>query len=54
MNVADYDSQSLLATVSAPNVSSKAKTIELHNPTSVVEIKYTGTFSFRWSFTWEE
>lgn len=36
-------SESLLCTVSAPAATSKAKTIELHNPSVPVELKYTGT-----------
>ena len=47
-------SESLLATAAAPAAVSKFKTIELCNPTSIVELKYTGTLSFRWSFKWEE
>lgn len=50
----DPMSESLLATATAPSPTNKVKTIELYNPTSVVEIKYTGTLSFRWSFKWEE
>ncbi|KAF8967649.1 hypothetical protein BDZ97DRAFT_1656154 [Flammula alnicola] len=51
-----YDpmSESLLASATAPSPTSKVKTLELYNPTSVVELKYTGTLSFRWSFKWEE
>ena len=47
-------SQSMLASATAPHVSSKHKTIELHNPTQVVEFKSTGTLVFKWSFAWEE
>ncbi|KAH8105550.1 hypothetical protein DFH11DRAFT_1644548 [Phellopilus nigrolimitatus] len=47
-------SGSLLATVTAPSASSKHKTIELHNPSVPIELKYTGTFTFRWTFSWEE
>jgi len=50
----DPMSESLLATASAPSAGSKVKTIELCNPTMLVELKYTGTLSFRWSFKWEE
>ncbi|EJD07364.1 uncharacterized protein FOMMEDRAFT_164351 [Fomitiporia mediterranea MF3/22] len=46
--------ESLLATVTAPSATSKHKTVELHNPSVPVELKYTGTFTFRWSFKWEE
>lgn len=51
---ADPLSESLLATATAPNAASKHKTIELHNPSSVVELKYSGTISFKWRFKWEE
>ena len=44
----------MLASATAPHVSSKHKTIELHNPTQVVEFKSTGTLIFKWCFTWEE
>ena len=47
-------SQSLLASASAPHATSKHKTIELYNPSQVVEFKSTGTLTFRWSFSWEE
>ncbi|KAK7683402.1 hypothetical protein QCA50_013665 [Cerrena zonata] len=54
INVYDPLSESLLATATAPNATSKHKTIELHNPSSVVELKYSGTISFKWRFKWEE
>lgn len=54
VEVYDPPSESLLVRVSAPASTSKVKTLELCNPTSVVELKYTGTLSFRWSFKWEE
>ena len=47
-------SESLLASVTAPSATSKHKTIELHNPSIVVELKYTGTITFKWRFKWEE
>ena len=47
-------SQSLLASATAPHATSKHKTIELYNPSQVVEFKSTGTLTFRWSFSWEE
>jgi len=47
-------SQSLLASATAPQAVSKHKTIELYNPSHVVEFKSTGTLTFRWSFSWEE
>ncbi|KAG6837359.1 hypothetical protein H0H93_010961 [Arthromyces matolae] len=50
----DPIAQSLLITVTAPNAASKAKTLELYNPTIQVDLKYTGTLSFRWGFKWEE
>ncbi|KAF9462900.1 hypothetical protein BDZ94DRAFT_1164867 [Collybia nuda] len=51
-----YDplSESLLITATAPTATSKYKTLELCNPTIIVELKYTGTLSFRWSFKWED
>ncbi|KAJ7128932.1 hypothetical protein C8R43DRAFT_896801 [Mycena crocata] len=51
-----YDplSEALLVTATAPAASSKIKFLELCNPTNTVELKYTGTLSFRWSFKWEE
>ncbi|KAG6857431.1 hypothetical protein H0H87_003498 [Tephrocybe sp. NHM501043] len=52
--VYDPISQSLLITASAPMATSKAKTLELYNPTILVDLKYTGTLSFRWNFKWEE
>lgn len=47
-------SQSLLASATAPHATNKHKTIELYNPSQVVEFKSTGTLTFRWSFGWEE
>ncbi|KAL0955120.1 hypothetical protein HGRIS_004035 [Hohenbuehelia grisea] len=54
VEVYDFASASLLIKAIAPSSTSKVKTLELCNPTSVVELKYTGTLSFRWSFKWEE
>ena len=53
-DVPDPMSQSLLASATAPHATSKHKTIELYNPSQVVEFKSTGTLTFRWSFGWEE
>jgi hypothetical protein len=47
-------SESLLITATAPSATSKVKILELCNPTLVVEMKYTGTLSFKWGFKWEE
>jgi hypothetical protein len=47
-------SQSLLASATAPHASTKHKTIELYNPSHVIEFKSTGILTFRWSFSWEE
>ncbi|KAL4066053.1 hypothetical protein J3A83DRAFT_4048186, partial [Scleroderma citrinum] len=47
-------SGSLLACMTAPGATSKHKTMELYNPTKVVELKFTGTLTFKWSFKWEE
>ncbi|KAJ7874734.1 hypothetical protein B0H14DRAFT_2717323 [Mycena olivaceomarginata] len=44
----------LLVTATAPSASTKIKFLELCNPTKTVELKYTGTLSFKWSFKWEE
>ncbi|OJA11972.1 hypothetical protein AZE42_07236 [Rhizopogon vesiculosus] len=55
-NIEIYDpiSNSLLASATAPSATSKHKTVELYNPSKIVELKYTGTLTFRWSFKWEE
>ena len=50
----DPTSEALLATAMAPSSGSKHKTLELYNPSLVIELKYTGTLVFRWSFQWEE
>ncbi|KAJ4470107.1 hypothetical protein J3R30DRAFT_3538239 [Lentinula aciculospora] len=52
--VYDFMSESLLVTASAPSTTSKVKTLELCNPTLAVELKFTGTLSFKWSFQWED
>ncbi|KIK60542.1 hypothetical protein GYMLUDRAFT_43852 [Collybiopsis luxurians FD-317 M1] len=54
VEVYDFMSESLLITASAPSATSKQKTLELYNPTIALELKYTGTLTFRWSFKWEE
>ncbi|KAI9509788.1 hypothetical protein F5148DRAFT_1185190 [Russula earlei] len=54
INLFDPMSQSLLASATAPHASSKHKTIELYNPSHVVEFKSTGSLTFRWTFAWEE
>jgi hypothetical protein len=54
IEVYDPTSESLLAIATAPSATTKFKTVELCNPTSIVELKHTGTMSFRWSFKWEE
>lgn len=46
-------SEALLASATSPSATSKHKTLALYNPAHVVELKYTGTLSFRWAFTWE-
>ena len=50
----DPASEALLATATGPASNSKHKTLELYNPTTVIELKYTGTLIFRWQFKWEE
>lgn len=52
--ISDFLSESLLLSATAPSSTSKVKVLELFNPSSLVELKYTGTLSFRWSFKWEE
>ncbi|KAF9244642.1 hypothetical protein BU15DRAFT_86013 [Melanogaster broomeanus] len=47
-------SGALLASATAPSATTKHKTLELYNPSKVVELKYTGTLTFRWSFKWED
>ncbi|KAF9453527.1 hypothetical protein P691DRAFT_719266 [Macrolepiota fuliginosa MF-IS2] len=54
IEVYDPLSESLLITATGPSATSKLKKLELCNPTQVVELKYTGTISFRWGFRWEE
>ncbi|KAG1854833.1 hypothetical protein DFJ58DRAFT_660192 [Suillus subalutaceus] len=54
IEVYDPISESLLASATSPSVTSKHKTIELYNPSKVIELKYTGTLTFRWFFKWEE
>ncbi|KAI0259357.1 hypothetical protein BC834DRAFT_974329 [Gloeopeniophorella convolvens] len=54
INLFDPMSQAMLASATAPSPTSKHKTIELHNPTHIVELKSIGTLTFKWSFTWEE
>lgn len=46
-------SDALLASATAPSATTKHKTLELYNPSNVVELKYTGTLTFRWAFKWE-
>ncbi|KAI9573766.1 hypothetical protein HD554DRAFT_2012186 [Boletus coccyginus] len=53
IEVCDPLSEALLASATAPSATSKHKTLELYNPSNVVELKYSGTLSFRWSFKWE-
>ena len=54
MATSDTLSESLLATVSAPSATNKHKTLQLHNPDILVELKFTGTLTFKWGFQWEE
>ncbi|KAI0365180.1 hypothetical protein BV20DRAFT_954821 [Pilatotrama ljubarskyi] len=54
IEVIDPLSESVLATVTAPSPMSKHKTLQLYNPDIIVELKYTGTLSFKWGFRWEE
>ena len=50
----DPISGSILITGTAPNPVSRQKTLELFNPSIIVELKDVGKVSFRWSFKWEE
>ncbi|KAI1784685.1 hypothetical protein LXA43DRAFT_1121514 [Ganoderma leucocontextum] len=54
IEVYDTLSESLLASVSAPSATSKHKTLQLHNPDSIVELRSTGVLTFKWGFKWEE
>ncbi|TFK71367.1 hypothetical protein BDN72DRAFT_765091 [Pluteus cervinus] len=54
VEVYDPMSDSLLVTATALAASSKLKTLELCNPTQIVELKSTGTLSFKWAFQWED
>ncbi|KAF7321450.1 hypothetical protein MKEN_00665500 [Mycena kentingensis (nom. inval.)] len=54
MEMYDPLSQALLATATAPSPTSKTKVLELINPSATVELRYTGTISFRWSFSFED
>ncbi|KAJ7502828.1 hypothetical protein B0H11DRAFT_605171 [Mycena galericulata] len=54
IEVYDPLSEALLATATAPSASSKTKVLSLCNPNTTVELKYTGTLSFKWSFKWED
>ena len=50
----DPISESLLISGTSPNPVSRQKTLELFNPSTIVELKDIGKVSFRWSFKWEE
>lgn len=50
----DPISGSILITGTAPNSVSRHKTLELFNPSIILELKDVGKVSFRWSFKWEE
>ncbi|KAF8868357.1 hypothetical protein CPB85DRAFT_1263337, partial [Mucidula mucida] len=43
-----------LYTIEIAQSNEQKKILELCNPSSTVELKYTGTLSFRWGFKWEE
>ncbi|KAG8748407.1 hypothetical protein FRC10_005954 [Ceratobasidium sp. 414] len=53
-SIKDPLSDSLLATVTAANATSKNKVIELHNPTIKIDLNFTGRLSFKWEFKWED
>ena len=50
----DPISGSQLIRGSSPNPASRHKTLELYNPSTIIELKDVGKVSFRWSFKWEE
>jgi hypothetical protein len=50
----DPISGSLLITGASMNPVSRQKTLELFNPSTIVELKDVGKVSFRWAFKWEE
>ncbi|KAJ7072525.1 hypothetical protein C8F01DRAFT_1104263 [Mycena amicta] len=54
MEIYDPLSEALLVTATGPSAASKIKVLELSNPSATVELKHTGTLSFRWSFKWED
>jgi len=54
LTITDPLSGSLLISGAATNPVSRQKTLELFNPSIVVELKDVGKVSFRWSFRWEE
>jgi len=54
LDLIDPVADSLLATATAPSPTSKHKTLQLYNLDVVVELKYTGTLSFKWGFEWEK
>ncbi|KAH9926333.1 uncharacterized protein BXZ73DRAFT_103014 [Epithele typhae] len=37
-----------------PSPTNKHKTVQLYNPDIVVELKFSGMISFKWSFKWED
>lgn len=52
ISLLDPSTHATLSTTTSPSPTSKSKTIELFNPPAVIELRYTGTLSFRWKFTW--
>ncbi|KAF7315274.1 hypothetical protein MIND_00041800 [Mycena indigotica] len=54
MQIYDPHSEALLVSVTAPSATSKAKVLELSNPSATVDLKSVGTLTFRWSFKWED
>jgi hypothetical protein len=54
IQLVDPLSQAIFAAATSPSPTSKSKTIELYNPPAVVELRYTGTISFKWGFKWED
>ncbi|PFH51927.1 hypothetical protein AMATHDRAFT_46710 [Amanita thiersii Skay4041] len=54
IEVYDPMSEALLATATGSSNNSKHKTLELHNPSTMLDLKFTGTLSFKWTFKWED
>ncbi|KAF8317173.1 hypothetical protein DL93DRAFT_2077390 [Clavulina sp. PMI_390] len=49
----DPVSEAMLATVMGLSPTAKTKTITLHDPEIPVQLSFSGTMSFKWTFEWE-